>query len=246
VAKSVTPKQSQDDIKAAGKNATPNPQDSTGQFAGNQPQSYRLFGSHMNSFVTYQDGNMAWLSTDTMLSWVTSSVYERFSGGGYMSGIKLVRGYTEPSRAKESELQEKDQSKPPVSATAEDVPGLDRRQQKALNRRSAPPSTKAVAQTHEADPEPTKTKAIEGRGVRLQRQLSSLMDGGNPVETEEQILERQEQEMRDYHTQAGESQKRDVDHLILVTHGIGQQLGLRYVTSSPPLPDSIICLNLTF
>jgi len=228
VAKSVTPKQSQGNLKAApGKDATANPPETVGQTTGNQPQSYRLFGSHMNSFVTYQDGNIAWLSTDTMLSWVTSSMYERFSGGGYMSGIKLVRGYTEPTKPKESELQEKDKSKTPVSATAEDVPGLDHRQQKLLNRRSAPPSTKAVVQTQEADPEPTKSTAIEGRGARLQRQLSSLMEGGNPIETEEQMQERQEQEMRDYHTQAGESQKRDVDHLILVTHGIGQQLGLR-------------------
>ncbi|KAI6779476.1 uncharacterized protein J7T54_001892 [Emericellopsis cladophorae] len=228
VAKSVTPKQSRDNIKAvAGKDVTPNPPETVGQSTGNQPQSYRLFGSYMNSFVTYQDGNTAWLSTDTMLSWVTSSMYERFSGGGYMSGIKLVRGYTEPSKPKESELQDKDKSKAPVSATAEDVPGLDHRQQKLLNRRSAPPSTKAVVQNQEADPEPAKPTAIEGRGTRLQRQLSSLMDGGNPIETEEQMQERQEQEMRDYHTQAGESQKRDVDHLILVTHGIGQQLGLR-------------------
>src|SRR5690606_17363493 len=37
--------------------------------------SYKLFGSYMNSAATYQDGTTAWISSDGIISWVTSSMY---------------------------------------------------------------------------------------------------------------------------------------------------------------------------
>lgn len=186
-----------------------------------QPQSYRLFGAYMNSSATYQDATTAWLSSETMLSWVTSSVYERFSGGGYMSGIKLVRGYSEPN--KKSEREKEDKRDP---SAAETITGLDERQQRLLKRRSAPPTTK---NSNECQSDSKQPEDIEGSGARLRRHLSSLIEneGKTAEEKEEQLRKQQEQDIQDYHTQAGETQGRDVEHLILVTHGIGQQLSLR-------------------
>lgn len=186
----------------------------------------------MNSLATYQDASTAWLSSDTMLSWVTSSVYERFAGGGYMSGVKLTRGFSEPAKAKDKEAKGKEKQKDEdESSTNGDIPGLDVRQQKILNRRSAPPATR-ISKEEQSETNKVPKKETEGPHSRLQRQLSSLMEvDGRGADTEEQIQQRQEQEMQDYHAQAGETQEREVDHLILVTHGIGQQLSLRYVPS---------------
>lgn len=138
-----------------------------------------------------------------------------------MSGVKLIRGYSEHVKGKD---KEKDKEGSTVGGR---IPGLDERQQKLLNRRSAPPRTtgsgeeRATGQAQGDVPNP--------RQAALQRQLSSFLeaDGQGPVGTEEQIQQEQEQEIQGYHTQAGESQGRQIDHLILVTHGIGQQLGLR-------------------
>ncbi|POR38760.1 Putative phospholipase C20G8.02, mitochondrial [Tolypocladium paradoxum] len=191
---------------------------------GPQPQPYRLFGAYMSNVATYQDATTAWLSTDGVLSWVTTSVYERFAGGGYMSGVKLIRGYTEPNKAKEKEKDDKVQ----VPST-QGLPGLDERQQKILKRRSAPPTTRDstddVTYTSEAA-----SNEAESRHATLQQQLSSLLEseGKNTAEAEEEIRKRDEQEIQDdYNAQVGETQGREIEHLVLVTHGIGQRLGLR-------------------
>ncbi|KAI9167309.1 putative phospholipase C20G8.02 [Paramyrothecium foliicola] len=212
-AKDITPKASRDNLKA---DAVP-PSPTTAQ-----PQSHRLFGTYLNSAVTYQDANVAWLSSDGMLSWVTSTMYERFAGGGYMSGVKLVRGYVE---ATDGKSKEEKASTGPAEESAE----LDERQKKLLKRRSAPPSTK-VSGAEQSFKTPSTSTAAQTRQARLQRQLSSLMEnkGRNKAETEEEVRMRQEQEIQDdYNTEAGETQGREIEHLVLVTHGIGQLLGLR-------------------
>jgi len=195
----------------------------------NQPQPYRLFGAYMNNVATYQDATTAWLSTDGIMSWVTTSVYERFAGGGYMSGVKLIRGYSEPSKAKD---KDKDKDKKDDKSAAQkfpDIPGLDERQQKILKRRSAPPTTRDSSDDVRRDSKDPQSEA-QDRHATLQRQISSLLesDGKSTAETEEQIRKREEQEIQDdYNVEVGETQGREIEHLVLVTHGIGQRLGLR-------------------
>lgn len=175
----------------------------------------------MNNVATYEDDKTAWMTTDGMLSWVAASVYERFAGGGYMSGVKVIRGYSEPKKPKE-----KEDDKVPVETL--DIPGLDERQQRLLKRRSAPPSTRDS--TDDRDSAEATKRASEERGATLQRQLSSLVgsQAKSTEETEEQMRKRDEQEIQeDYHAQDGEAQGRPIEHLVLVTHGIGQRLGLR-------------------
>ncbi|KAK3332401.1 DDHD domain-containing protein [Cercophora scortea] len=219
---SLTPKSSSDNLKAlaaAQNEALTKSTPSTPQF---QPQTYRLFGAFMNNVVTYQDSNKAWLSSDGMLSWVTSTVYERFAGGGYMGGVKLVRGYTEPNKAK---IDEKRPSTPTgtKSLSAE----KDEKLQKSLKRRSAPAS--ARSEMVEGEPKEDEPVEIESSENRLKRQLSSLIDGADNTEAgEEALRKREETEIRDdYNARLGETQGRDIEHLVLVTHGIGQMLGLK-------------------
>jgi hypothetical protein len=60
--------------------------------------------------------------------------------------------------------------------------------------------------------------------------LSSLLEGEakTQAEKEEEIRRREEQEIQDdYNALAGETQGREIEHLVLVTHGIGQLLSLR-------------------
>ena len=190
----------------------------------------------MNNIATYQGSATAWLCADTILSRVTSSVYERFAGGGYMSGVKLTRGYSQPAKTKD-----KDKDKGENLSPAGDVSGLDAQQQRLLKRRSAPPPSSS-SNGERPDSSQVSSSRIEDQDATLRRQLSSLIErsGRDSAGTEEEIQERQEQEIQDYHTQTGEAQGREVDHIILVTHGIGQQLSLRLVEAlTQPLTQSL-------
>ncbi|KAI8957653.1 DDHD domain-containing protein [Daldinia sp. FL1419] len=221
----VTPKPSSENLKAVAKSQPdgslkPPPLQPTVQ---HQPQTYRLFGTYMNSIATYQDSNTAWLSSESVFSWVTSTVYQRFAGGGYMNGVKLVRGYSEPGKTK-------DGKRPPTPTTATLPPEkLDEKQEKAMKRRSAPPSTRSE-DTSERDKEDGEDATeSQRRENRLKRQFSSFIEASeDPEKQDEQIRKREEQEIQDdYNGQDGETQGRDIEHLVLVTHGIGQLLGLR-------------------
>lgn len=179
----------------------------------------------MNSVATYQDASTAWLSSDGVLSWVTSTVYERFSGGAYMSGVKVVRGYTEPKKAKEV------QRPTTPTGTKSSTSGADDKQQKMLKRRSAPPTARSdKAAEDEFRKEKEKEQELEEpKKNLLTRQLSNLMPGGaSSAEEEEAIRKREEEQMQeDYNARVGETQGREIEHLILITHGIGQLLSLR-------------------
>jgi hypothetical protein len=104
-----------------------------------------------------------------VLSWVTSTVYQRFSGGGYMSGVKLVRGYSEPGKAKDE--------KRPTTPTTATLPQQqsDEKEQRALKRRSAPPLARgdSTANIHDEDEEIV--SEIERRENQLKRQFSNYL-----------------------------------------------------------------------
>lgn len=149
-----------------------------------------------------------------------------------MSGVKLIRGYCEPSKTKDKDTdKDKEKGGQGQLSPADEALSLDQKQQKMLKRRSAPPSTRASHDESVHDDDHIKTER-DPREIRLQRQLSSLIEseGRTKAETEEEIRRREEQEIQgDYTGQAGETQGREIEHLVLVTHGIGQLLSLRYV-----------------
>ncbi|KAI1133388.1 DDHD domain-containing protein [Nemania abortiva] len=225
--RNVTPKVSTDNLKATAKSqAESSSKPSPLPVVPHQPQTYRLFGTYMNSVATYQDSTTAWLSSDGVFNWVTSTVYQRFAGGGYMNGVKLVRGYSEPGKTKDGK-----RPPTPTTATLPPQPGNDDKedkQDKALKRRSAPPTTRSDGTESERDQSEAAVER-ERREDQLKRQFSSYIEGADdPEKQEEHIRLREEQEIQDDYTgQDGETQGREIEHLVLVTHGIGQLLSLR-------------------
>ncbi|RDW91163.1 hypothetical protein BP5796_02328 [Coleophoma crateriformis] len=223
-----TPRVSMEDIRPpveqSPSNATFGVKDSMAQ-PPQQPEAYRLFGSYMNSIVTYQDSTVAWLSADSIMSRVSSTVYQKFTGGGYLSGVKLVRGYSEPGKTRESATGA-ERPRTPTSANFVGVNTsaalqVDERQQKLLKRRSAPPTTPSQVGL--------KDDKLDREGINSEEKnpLYSMTKGDSSDEEEEAARKREEKEIQDdYNDQEGE-QSREVDHLILVTHGIGQRLGMR-------------------
>lgn len=179
-----------------------------------EPQQYRLFGAYMNKIVSYQDSSTAWLVNDDMMSRFSTTVYQKLGG---VPGVKLVRGF-EPKKSKEADKNfdrkpEKESSKPKFN----EKPGMN--------------SEKTVSDTLDVSPvESDKGTEIFERRSRstLERQMSSLAgEPQNPAELEEQARKQEEQEMEDSREVDNEDREREVDHLVLVTHGIGQRLGLR-------------------
>jgi hypothetical protein len=232
-ANDLTPKPSIDDLNTVNKQALDGAANSTKDTSSitHEPQTHRLFGTYMNSIVTYQDETTAWLSSDGIMSRVSSTVYQRFAGGGYLGGVKLVRGFTEPGKA--TKVAETKAERPPTPNTSapRDLsnPGLqlDERQKRILKRRSAPPgTTTAIDDDDNKEGKPT---GPETREALLKRQISSMViDSMDPEKGEEALRRRDEKEIQnDYVGHDGEDQARQIEHLILVTHGIGQRLGMR-------------------
>jgi hypothetical protein len=238
-AKDVTPKASVENLKAATAAANDAGTAKTATTTGNTattahtPQTYRLFGTWMNNVATYQDANTAWLSSDGMLSWVTSTMYERFGGGAYMSGVKLVRGYTKAKEAKEVARP----STPTGTKSAASTTEAEELEKRAQKRRSAPPTTRSSDTTDVVevnDKEEAPSAFIKAR-TQLTRQLSNLMEtdaeedeAEKKAAADEEIRQREEKEIQDdYNARQGETQGREIEHLVLITHGIGQLLGLR-------------------
>ena len=207
---------SSEDIYKEKEDGTSNQPNITTKF---QLQTQRLFGNYMNSVVTYQDATVAWLLTDDFLSRMSSTVYQRFAGGGHLGGVKVIRGFIEVSKSKEKKPDaEADSSKPDVKATGAE------NKDKATESKSVSDSP-AMHDTEVEDPD------SEPRILKLERQMSSLISSQgpeDPVNEEESALKRDEDQIQeDYRSSDGDDQGREIEHLILVTHGIGQRLGLR-------------------
>lgn len=209
---SLTPKASNPDLraKADGQNDT--------KLASGQESppnnTYRLFGAHMNSVVTYQDANTAWLLTDDFLSRMNYSMYQRFAGGGHFAGVKMTRGYV-PGGAKKTESKDGKAEDTKRSASEE----------RAQKEPVKTDNKLEVEQEGEQQPQPS----FESKRQTLERQMSSLLeDAHDPAKQDEEMRRRDEREIEDdYKETDGEDQGREIEHLILVTHGIGQRLGLR-------------------
>ena len=176
--------------------------------------AYRLFGAHMNSVVTYQDELTAWLLTDDFLSRMSSTLYQRFAGGGHFAGVKLIRGFVDLSKKR----SEKDADRPDAPAPASSREGgADRRAD----------SDKEDA-TSDDDSSGTQSPS-RARIKTFERHMSSLVGSGpeDLEKREEEIRKRDEKEMREDYKDTADEQGREIEHLIFVTHGIGQRLGMR-------------------
>ncbi|EEQ83497.1 DDHD domain-containing protein [Blastomyces dermatitidis ER-3] len=178
-------------------------------------ETYRLFGSYMNNTVAYQDESTAWLMSDDFVSRMSNTVYQRL---GATAGSKVVRGYSESKKVKEL-ADGKAAELTPKNPT------------KSIKRQSAPPDSLSSPLAPDDNGQDQPLAALERQRSPLERQMSSLtgerQDDDQIKELEEQARKQEEKEMVDSGEVEGEEEDREIDHLILVTHGIGQRLGLR-------------------
>ena len=174
-------------------------------------RTQRLFGAYMNSVVTYEDTKTAWILTDDLFSRMSSTVYQRF---GYLGGTKVIRGFSEPSKPKEK--REQDQS-----STNDKKRQYQQAVAKEMEGKSADEDKHVDQTTNEDENLP--------RLLKLERQVSSLVTSPDDdgAREEERARQRDEEEIEDQKDEDGDDQNREIEHLILVTHGIGQRLGLR-------------------
>lgn len=179
-------------------------------------QTQRLFGSYMNNVVTYQDATVAWLLTDDLLSRISGTIYQRFAAGGHLAGTKVVRGFSEANKVKDVK---RDGEVTPESKKAGIAADMSKR-------RSLPPKIEGDVLKDGGLGEIEASAQEEPRLLALERQLSSFSE--DPAQQEEERRQADEDEIKDdYKDEGDQEQAREIEHLILVTHGIGQRLGLR-------------------
>ncbi|KKK23247.1 hypothetical protein AOCH_001193 [Aspergillus ochraceoroseus] len=179
----------------------------------NEARKYRLFGSYMSSIVTYQDASSALLANDDFMS----TVYQKLGG---VPGTRLVRGFSEMKKQNETQdIKSSDQKsarEPSPAAPRDLATGSPSKRPAELLRSSTPRKQPENDDVTEMDPEET-----------LERRVSSLAGGKDTADIEEEARRQEEKEMEDSREADNEDREREVDHLVLVTHGIGQRLGLR-------------------
>ncbi|KAA6413064.1 MAG: hypothetical protein FRX48_02808 [Lasallia pustulata] len=188
-----------------------------------QLESHRLFGAYMNSVVTYQDSTVAWLLTDDFLSRMSSTVYQRFAGGGHLGGVKVVRGYLDSNKPKDGKGEAQDSVKKEALERRRSSSADDKQMLGSPNTHDTHTVDKEIEQSPEAN--------SEFRRSALERQMSNFIaspDAEDPAKQEEEVRKRDEKEIQDdYQDVDGQDQGREIEHLILITHGIGQRLGMR-------------------
>ncbi|KAL5458907.1 hypothetical protein PMIN07_005962 [Paraphaeosphaeria minitans] len=226
----VTPKASFDNLKAEA--GTDSAQSKTSTNSATPPdessRTYRLFGSHMNSVVTYQDDVTAYILTDDMWSRMGSTLYQRFAGAAHFAGQKYVRGYVDSAKKKEEKPSKEGANKKATErpVTPSLAYGSDHERQRAASGSETVSDMESEGEElgREASPGETRRKNLE-------RQISSLIistQTDSSERQEEAVRKREEEEMReDYKDHNKGEQGREIEHLLLVTHGIGQRLGIR-------------------
>ncbi|KAF2228031.1 DDHD domain-containing protein [Elsinoe ampelina] len=183
-------------------------------------RTHRLFGPYSNSVVTYQDATTAYILTDDFMSRMSSTVYGRFAGGSHFAGMKVTRGHVDTAKKVEVKDTKAESDKKDVKDEKEDR------------------HLKVTAPDSGDDQQPMSASilspASEEKRRTLERHMSSLVSSStaqDAAQQEEEVRKRDEREIQDdYKDTEGDEQNRPIEHLLLVTHGIGQRLGLRLET----------------
>ncbi|RVD88720.1 uncharacterized protein DFL_002895 [Arthrobotrys flagrans] len=184
-----------------------------------QQQSWPLLGPWLNSFVVYSDATTAWLMTDDIYGKISSTLFQRMTSGQNLGGVKLVRGWVDRAPVLKPVAAGGTASAAgsrPVTPTPGKQGGSKRSSMIIDPKKNASP--KAPVKEEEQQ-----TGAQAGR-IALERKMSNLLGMGNDDDPEKVM----EDEMKEDYKNSDENENdREVEHLILVTHGIGQRLSLR-------------------
>ncbi|PWY93366.1 DDHD-domain-containing protein [Aspergillus sclerotioniger CBS 115572] len=198
-----------------GSSSTSNSTENVGNatlISGNEPEPYRLFGAYMNSIVTYQDSSTALLMSDDFMSRMSTTFYQKLGG---VPGTKLVRGFIESKKQRESP----DKPCADTKTSGDDIPDILSGE---LQEKQVPRLSKTTTSDHQMPGD--ENASVKATPIFEQH---NPLAGSRPdmVELEEQARKQEQKEMED--SRKVEDKDREIDHLILVTHGIGQRLSMR-------------------
>ncbi|KAK9487695.1 DDHD domain-containing protein [Lipomyces starkeyi] len=168
-----------------------------------QTNTWPLYGPHMGKYVVYSnDATTAWIISDDFYGKFASTIYQRLTAGASMGGAKIVRGW--------SDVKAKPPSKPlPTTVVAGSAADNE---EEAKN---------ASESTLTSDRTAKLVEAIETSSV-----ASVQMGTKESQEAQDNALLEQQME-KDYNPNEDEDQNREIEHLVLCIHGIGQKLGQR-------------------
>ncbi|KAI5809481.1 DDHD domain-containing protein [Pyronema omphalodes] len=196
---------------------TPRPTSSKGNTPApttQQQLTWRLFGAHIGSFVVFTDANTAWLFTDDLYGKLTAMTWHMITAGNHPGGVKIVRGYSE-QKAPEKAAAVRPQT-PPEKSEKLSINPFDSK----FKRKSAPPPPRAPV----VEEEFVHRKSRDSGRVALERKMSTYGD----TETEAQAKMMESEIKEDYNDDDEvDDPAREIEHLLLVTHGIGQKLSMK-------------------
>ncbi|KAJ8102497.1 DDHD domain-containing protein [Lipomyces tetrasporus] len=168
-----------------------------------QTETWPLYGPHIGKYVVYSnDATSAWIISDDFYGKFASTIYQRLTAGANMGGVKLVRGW--------SDVNAKPASKP-LSATAAANSASDNEEG----------GKNASESTSPSDPTAELVEAIHTSSM-----ASMQKETNESQEAQDNALLEQQME-KDYNPNEDEDQNREIEHLVLCIHGIGQKLGQR-------------------
>ncbi|KAK7205385.1 DDHD domain-containing protein [Myxozyma melibiosi] len=184
--------------------------------AGIQPTllTWPLYGPHMGKYVIYStDASTAWIISDDFYGKFSSTIYQRLTAGASMGGLKIVRGWSNV-RNKKSAAAAPTTSNAGTSTVAEGVAS------------SSPPSSgqeKPILNMGGGTPGEAAAQLVEALKSQHEKEVkSSETEDGR----DNKILE--DQMEQDYaRDEEEDDQNREIDHVVLCVHGIGQKLGQR-------------------
>ncbi|TPX44308.1 hypothetical protein SeLEV6574_g04574 [Synchytrium endobioticum] len=171
-----------------------------------QPK-WNLFGAYMNNYVLYENATTAYLMTDSLVSRISRlmSIYDAKS--------KLVRGYDE---------LENSNKKPGMNVVEKkktgSLPGNGSNDgEKSGSNTTLSPAKAAVNAV---------ANAASGNNKDTCQEPSSLLMGPSEKTKEEEARKMEEKIEKEDYVETDEPD-REIHHLILAIHGIGQKLGER-------------------
>ncbi|KAL0137240.1 DDHD domain-containing protein [Mucor lusitanicus] len=167
----------------------------------NEEQKEYLLGPYLGQYVIYTSPTQAWLLYDTAPAKIAKSFLEKLTNNQNLGGIKLLRGYNEVE--KETAAKKEQDVKKDAKTTPDEAADANKKLHLDLQDQQQP------------------RLSTDSAGGDLSRNMSPQ----NKKELEEKEMIQQRAE--DYDNEDSEEDVRNIDQIVFVIHGIGQQMSER-------------------
>ncbi|KAG2231733.1 hypothetical protein INT48_003588, partial [Thamnidium elegans] len=164
-----------------------------------------LLGPYLGKYVIYTDACNAWLLHDTPSAIIAKNILTKITNNQNLGGTKLIRGYLEVEREKRKKTEEGKKTE-----TVETI-------QPSKKQKEVDAKSKVVPEEENEE-----RKSLDTGD------LSRKARGISPLKKKElDDIEMTKQQAEDYDNEESEEELRNIDQVIFVIHGIGQQMSER-------------------